>query len=171
MADHSIDMLCKAVDMAENAISFYDEALSSCSTALGRESFETLKQDKEDHLRRIQDVYQGLQKGGQWEAVCKLPEDEITDGKAMFRELAAKYDEFQSCPASEADALERALDLEQRIVTFYEEQLEDAEDPTEQAFLEHLLEEARSHHLLLVDMESYFEDPVAWAREGHLDGA
>ncbi len=163
------DMLCKALDMAENAVKLYDKALEGCSE-LGAEVFGALKEDKEEHIRRIQQTYKGLTKGQDWENACQLPEEE-TLGREFFRQIAAKYDEFQTCPASEKDALDTALDLEQRMVAFYEFQVDQAEDPVEELFMEQLLEESRGHQMILVDMQHYYEDPMAWGREGSLDGA
>ena len=171
MSDRAQDMLCKAQDMAEHAVKFYDESLAACTSSLGKEVFGMLKKDKEDHQKRIQETYQKLSSGQAMEQACVMPEEEITRGKAAFRELAAKYDEFQSCPSSEADALERALDMETKQVDFYEEQLKDAQDATEKAFVESLLEESRGHQIMLVDLQYYYEDPGAWARQGGLDGA
>ncbi len=173
MSDRSHDMLCKAQDMAQNAVNFYENAMSSCTHSLGREILRKLRDDKLAHIERITAIHAGLTKGQTWEAVCVLPPEDALDVDAFFARLAVKHPP-ESCPASELDALATAKDLEQQLMTFYTQRQGAAQDPVEREFLERMVHETRAHHLLVQDMIEYLQDPEDWhmrhERAG-LDGA
>lgn len=173
MSERSQDMLCKAQDMARNAVNFYENAIGSCTHSLGREILIKLREDKLAHIGRLTDIHAGLTKGQSWEAVCVLPPEDALDADAFFARLAVKHPP-ESCPASELDALVTAKDLEQRLMTFYTEKQAAAQDPVEREFLERMVQETRAHHLLVQDMIEYLHDPEDWymrhERAG-LDGA
>ena len=173
MSDRSQQMLCKALELAEKALGFYDSTLASCGRTLGREVFGQLKQDKVEHMNRIKEIHDSLVRGKTWIDACLLPEDEAADMRQAFAKMAAKYD-AASCPASEQDALAKALTMEKSMLAFYQDAVPKAEDKVEKAFLTYMVQEVRGHTVMLADLQSYYEDPEGWARDsgrGGLDGA
>lgn len=173
MSERSQEMLCKALDLAEKSIQFYENTIAACGDTLGKEVFGQLKQDKVEHMNRIKEIHDKLVKGQTWIDACLLPEDETEDVHATFAKMAARYDE-NSCPASEQAAMERALAMEKTTLVFFEYAHVKAEDDVERAFLKRMVEEVRGHTVLLADVQYYYEDPKGWLRDaekGGLDGA
>lgn len=173
MSKRSEDTLCKALELADGAVKFYDDAITSCGTSMGGEIFTLLKKDKEEHLGRIQDIYEGLRRGEEWAAVCTLDEEEKDDLDAVFRNLAFGAGAY-ACPASEREVLDTAVDMEAKLYDFYTAGQKQAEDPVEEAFLTQMQREVRGHQLLLKDMQYYYDDPEGWLMEqdkAGLDGA
>ncbi|THB66477.1 MAG: hypothetical protein D6E12_10525 [Desulfovibrio sp.] len=173
MSDRSQQMLCKALELAENAVDFYDATLASCAQGLGHDVFSQLKDDKVAHMNRLKEVHDNLAQGQTWIDACLLPAEDAKDVSAAFKAMADKYDPT-SCPASEEAALEKAISMEKAILAFYQESQGQADDEVEKQFLVHIIGDVRNHTILLADMQYYYEDPEAWARgegRGGLDGA
>lgn len=173
MSDRSQDMLCKALEMAVNAVSFYEQTLGSCSSSMSREVFDMLRKDKAEHMDRIKAIHEGLTRGETWSGVCVLEPEDRQEARAIVSELVAKYSE-QSCPATEEEALKSAIDMEDKLAGFYQDQVAKADDDVEKAFLEHMVGESRAHFMLLKDTQDYYQDPAGWAmlqEKSGLDGA
>lgn len=166
-------MLCKALDLAEQAVHFYDNTLASCSQSMGREVFVKMKEDKLGQIERIKAIHAGLASGAQWAEVCTLGAEEAADARGVLKAFVAKYPDA-TCPASEKAALSVAIEIEDKIQSFYQDKAKEATDVVEKEFMRQMVQETRSHYLLLRDMEYYFEDPAGWhlgnERSG-LDGA
>ena len=172
MSNRSQQMLCKAVELTEKSLEFYEGNLDACPDGLGREIFEVIRDAEKDHLDRIREIHEALAAGSSWEAACTLDEESEEDMLAFFRTTAASYKKDDSC-STEVGALNLALDLKLALVTFYEEWLEEAEDETEREFLDRMVQEQRGHYLMLSDLQYYYEDPEGWALDqggASLDG-
>ncbi len=75
--------------------------------------------------------------------------------------------------ATELDAIQTAMDMENKTHDFYKSQGKDATYDTERDFYETLAAEEREHHLILLDYYEYLKDPAGWfVRKEHpsLDG-
>ncbi len=172
MSDRSRQMLCKALELGEKSLDFYEGNIDACPDGLGREIFEVIRDSEKDHLDRIREIHDALAGGSSWEQACVLDEESEEDMLAFFRTTAAGYKKDDAC-ATEVGALNMALDLKLALVTFYEEWLEEAEDDTEREFLDRMVQEQRGHYLMLSDLQYYYEDPEGWALDqggASLDG-
>ena len=77
-------------------------------------------------------------------------------------------------PETELNAIQTAMDMENKTLDFYEMQRENAVYATERDFYENLIVEEREHHSALLDYYEYLKDPADWfaKREHHsLDGS
>ena len=173
MSERSREMLCKALELAENAVEFYEKTLASCSKGLAMDVFAMLRKDAEAGRESVQAIHDEIAGGAAWSAACSLPDEDVRDLKAVLGEMARAHG-GESCPASEKDALGQAMAMEDHIRSFYQESLAAAEDGVEKAFLERMVRESHSHYLLLADTQYYYEDPEGWslkAGKAGLDGA
>lgn len=173
MSTGSREMLCKALELAEKSLEFYENNLEACADGLGREVFEFVRDAERDHVDRVKDIHEGLVGGGTWETVCTLDERDQEDSLSLFRSIAGKYAKGEAC-STEVEALNVALDLKLALVGFYEEWLEDAEGGVEHEFVDRMVQEQRGHYMMLSDLQYYYEDPEGWALDqdgGTLDGA
>jgi rubrerythrin len=167
------DVMCKALEMAERAVEFYESAVGDCPQGIGKEVFQSLLDDEADHLTRIREIQEGLAQGESFEAACTLDEEDRANVVQAFRQLTEEYEHAEACTAEE-DALKTGIDLEQTALDFYENWLDEAEESKEREFAEQMVEDKRAHLNVLQDLQYYFEDPEGWALstgKGGLDGA
>lgn len=170
----SQEMLCQALDLADKAVGFYAKAVADCPEALGREVFERLVADKKQQRARIEDVYRNLQAGKNWEAACRLREDEPADMHGVFSSLVPGMPPGAAACMTVVGALSAAIDAELAALRFFREHAAAATQPVEKAFLAEMIRDQRGFHMLLSDTRFYFEDPQGWLMEKEsagLDGA
>lgn len=173
MSTGSGDMLCKALDLAEKSLEFYENNIEACPDGLGREVFEYVRDAERDHVDRVKEIHEGLAGGGTWGEACTVDERDQEDSLVLFRSIAGKYAKADAC-GTEVGALNMALDLKLALVGFYEEWLEDADGGVEREFVDRMVQEQRGHYMMLSDLQYYYEDPEGWALDqdgGALDGA
>ena len=65
-------------------------------------------------------------------------------------------------PATELDAVKKAMDMENKTYDFYKSQGEKANYDAEREFYEGLASEEREHHMILLDYYEYLKDPASW---------
>jgi rubrerythrin len=64
--------------------------------------------------------------------------------------------------ATELDAIQTAMGMENKTYDFYKSQAEKAKYDAETGFYESLAAEEREHHLILLDYCEYLKDPAGW---------
>ena len=167
------DQVCKAVELIQQARTFYDDSLKTCADKLGGEVFGLLRDQADDQIARLAAVSQAMSTHADWEAACSLPEDDVQDLRAVFQEWASGHAPAGAC-LTELGAARAALKVNDALVGFTEGWASGADTPTEQDFVRRLAEEQRSQRLMLADLVDYYEDPADWAMRqdnAGLDGA
>lgn len=173
MADTSFDNLCKALDIEESITETYTKASNDCGHGAGREVFEYLADQQKAELARVRKIHEKLSAGETWAGACVLDEEDMDDAKALVAQMAKKYDAPTAC-TDELAALNTALDMNQKAISFYENWLKNESGDTAKRFVDMMVQEKRAHHLMLTDAQYYYEDPAGWAQEADerlLDGA
>jgi len=169
--DELILMLRKALEIEEKGYEFYEEAMKKVTNDEVKTLFSKLKDEEIIHAERIKKIFAQIQSQGAWlEDVSSYKKSDKGIQK-MFHELKKEAKVEKS--ASELQALDVAIELEQKSITFYEENLKKVESPLEKAFLQAMVAEERSHFLALKNMKLFLEDPSAFYEElekSHLDG-
>ncbi|WP_028574152.1 ferritin-like domain-containing protein [Desulfonatronovibrio hydrogenovorans] len=164
--------VCTAIEMEEKGRKFYAEAAKQCVPGLGKDIFSMLRDDEVRHVQRIREIEKALSSGDDPEEACVLPDQPMDAGK-VFKEMAARSETSKAC-AGTLKALNTGIDFELALVKFYEDALERAQGEIEKEFLKKMIQEEKSHYILLTDLNYYYEDPEGWSmgqdRAG-LDGA
>lgn len=163
--DRSVQMLCAALEMEEKGKAYYEKALAASRNPLGREIFRTLIEDEIVHRKRIQTIYDGLLKKQGWKKDWEHLACPVQDWGTVFRDLAAKYAQGGTAEADDLEAVEIARDFELKSIEFYESHRAQSTDPLEQAFLNQMILEEKSHYRALQDTHYYLTDPAGWFME------
>lgn len=172
--DATLDMFCTAVAMKEKKKALYENAMKSCPDQVGIETFRMLMSSEDDHLKRIQAVYEDLKKGKVALDACSFHSMESGSKKAYLRKVAQEHGKVPKACLDDVAAIETGLGLENASITFFEGERQRAADPKEKELLDRLVEEEREHFILLNDLKMYYVDPSSWFLEksgARLDGA
>jgi rubrerythrin len=172
--DRFTRMLCTAQEMEEKGKAFYDKAMSTSENPLGKEIFRLLIEDEIVHLERIRKISDSLTRDQNWSEDWKKLQCPYQDLGQVFRDLTSQYRRAGIAGSNDLEALKLALDFERRSVEFYENQLAQAIDPLEKAFLVQMILEEKGHSRTLQDTQYYLSDPEGWFIEKEragLDGA
>jgi rubrerythrin len=165
MGDGALEMLGMALEMEGRGMTFYENAIATCSNALGREIFTTLRDDEILHVKRIKEIHAGLSGGGGFGDKWRAFKTGHKDLQQLFRELASRNGKNITASAGDLQAIEVGLDFELKSVSFYMERLPKASDPMEHRFVEAMVQEERTHFDTLADMKFYLTDPEQWFAE------
>lgn len=151
---------------------FYLAHAKRTRDALGRQMFESIAADEDEHYRRLADLHRKLEERSKW------PEGFSLDIPTRVTEaLNRLVKEATDAPASDDDdvaAVTTAIEFEKKGTAFYAGLAERAKDKAEKRFFTLLSSMEREHLLSLEDTLEYFTDPQGWMeRKGgrHLDGA
>jgi rubrerythrin len=172
--EKTLDIFCAAMAMKERKRSLYDEAMKSCPDPVGIETFRMLKAAEEEHVGRINALYEEAKKGAIAVDSCQFHEFKTEDKRAFLRRIADDQGKIPKACLDDVAAIETGLALENEAITLFDKQYSGATDSFERDFLERRIAEERQHVLMLADLKFYYVDTENWFLEkGHqmLDGA
>ncbi|NDY42296.1 ferritin family protein [Dissulfurirhabdus thermomarina] len=173
MARDAIDMLCAVLELEKRERRFYEEAEAACPDPVGKEVFRMLLAEEEDHAAHVEALRRRFETGEGWSEACLL-EGPSADAAAAVRHVAERHAEALRRGMDKVAALGVGIEMEAASAAFYEGLLEKAKDPFERRFLEEMARAERRHHLILTDLQYYYEDPEGYFMEKEhrgLDGA
>lgn len=155
MGDASSNVVAEKLNTAlkteMDGYAFYNEAAIMTEDALGKNFFKHLVSEELEHIKLIFSIAKSVEAGRGWlgyeEAVDSVDE-EASRGLPIFpehNELIERLKEDQS----DLNALEIALESEERAVAFYSEMLKVATDDIEKEVLTRLVEMEKGHYDIL----------------------
>jgi len=171
--DKTIKALQIAVQMEIDGKEYYLKASQESSNELGKKLLESLAAEEDVHRQKFEEIYDAISKKKAWPKTDFQP-----DGGRRLRTIFARTIEESGSSikttATELDAVETAMDMENKTYDFYKSQGQEANYDAERNFYESLAAEEREHHQVLLDYYEYLKDPAGWfVKKEHpsLDGA
>lgn len=158
-----LDALKKAYEAEVDGQRFYRKAAMATRDPQGREAFELLAREEEDHARFLQAQHAAISVTGDVDGTVTLgPQAELTGKSPIFSDaLKARVKDAHM----EMSALSVGIQLELSAVQFYRAEAAAADHPKVTEFFERLAEwESGHYHLLLRQHDELKED--YWAGGG-----
>ncbi len=168
----TLEALQIAVQMEIDGKEYYLKASQESSNELGRKLLQSLAAEEDTHRQKFEEIYNAIRSKKAWPTTDFQP-----DGGKRLRTIFARATEETGpnikVPATELDAIQTAMDMENKTYDFYKSQGGNATYDAERDFYETLAAGEREHHLVLLDYYEYLKDPAGWfVRKEHpsLDG-
>ena len=168
----TLEALKIAIQMEIDGKEYYQKQSQNSGNSLGKKLFQSLATEEDIHRQKFEEIYHAIGSRKDWPRTDFQP-----DGGKTLRTIFATESEKRGsdvkASASELDAVETAMDIENKTVDFYENQSKNATYDAQMEFYRRLAAEEREHHLILLDYYEFLKDPVAWfVQEEHhsLDG-
>ncbi len=169
----TMEALQIAIQMEIDGKEYYLKASQKSSNELGKKLLQSLAAEEDIHRHKFEEIYDDAIRGKKaWPVTDFQP-----DGGKRLRTIFAMATEGMGSNikalATELDAIQTAMDMENKTYDFYKGQVGDATYDAERGFYETLAAEEREHHLILLDYYEYHKDPAGWlVRKEHpsLDG-
>lgn len=161
-----------AIQMEVEGKAFYQAASRRAGDRLGQDLFARLAKEEDFHAAKAREIADALA-GGETPMAIEESLDRGVELRSIFAEATNRLVERDAVASTELDAIDDALDLEEKSRQFYEERSLTAETEFERRFFGALVGEERGHYLSLVDYREYLTDPAGWfTRTEHhsLDG-
>jgi len=161
-----------AIRMEIDGKEYYLKASQESSNELGKKLLESLATEEDTHRRKFEEIYSAIRSKKAWPMTDFQP-----DGgkrlRTIFVRATEEIDPNIKSLATELDAIQTAMGLENKTYDFYKSQGRNATYDAERGFYETLAAEEREHHIILLDYYEYLKDPAGWfVRKEHpsLDG-
>ena len=150
-----------SIQMEIDGKEYYLQASQESSNELGKKLLRSLAAEEDIHRQKFEEIYSAIQNKKSWPATDFRPDG----GKGLRTIFARTTEELGSnikAPATELDAVQTAMDMENKTYDFYKSQSKMATYDAEREFYEVLAVEEREHHLILLDYYEYLKDPAGW---------
>ncbi len=170
--ERSLQVLSTALKMEEKGRRYYQQAAAESRNELARRIFQTLADEEEAHVEHLRRLWVELDGGARW--TDRSLRDEVDEGllqattediRSFFSLVAHQHAATFQPEGDDLTALELSIQFEDQAVSFYQNQLDLAEDPMERRFLKAMIEEEREHHGALVELRGFLSDTGAWLGE------
>ncbi|OGO07685.1 MAG: hypothetical protein A2Y92_02925 [Chloroflexi bacterium RBG_13_57_8] len=170
--DTTLGALKTALKMEIDGKEYYLKAAKASQNPLGKNLLEKLAAEEDIHRQGFEKIYKDISASQAW------PEKAFKgDGGSSLRTVFARalktLDKDAKTLASEMDAIQTAMTMENRTYDFYRSRSGKAGYPAEKQFYEELAMQEEEHHRVLLDYYEYLKNPAAWfvQKEHHsLDG-
>jgi rubrerythrin len=159
--DKTLEVLKTAVQMEIDGKEYYLKASQKSSNELGKRLLSSLAAEEDVHRQRFEEIYDTIRNKKAWPATDFQP-----DGgrrlRTIFARVTEEMDTNVKAPDTELDAVQMAMDMENKTYDFYQNRGKDATHDAERDFYEIVAAEEREHHLVLLDYYEYLKDPAGW---------
>ena len=159
--EETLKALQTAIQMEIDGKEYYLKASQSSDNKLGKELFQSLAAEEDMHRQKFEKIYNALRSKKAWPKVDFQPDR----GKKLATIFAKGIEEMGSnvkAPASEIDAIQKAMDMENMTYDFYQNKNQKATYDVERDYYQALAAEERGHYLALLDYREYLSDPAGW---------
>ena len=159
--DKTLGALQTAIQMEIDGKEFYLKASQTSNNELGKKLLQSLAIEEDIHRQNFEKIYDTIRNQKAWPKTDFQP-----DGGRGLRTIFARTTEAMGSDikalATELDAVQTAMGMENKTYDFYKSQSKDAAYDAESDFYETLAAEEREHHLILLDYYEYLRDPAGW---------
>ncbi len=159
--DKTLEGLQIAIRMELDGREYYLKASEESSNELGRKLLRMLAAEEDIHRRNFEKIYDTIRSKKGWPVTDFKP-----DGGKGLRTIFARTSEEMGANvralATEFDAIQTAMAMENKSYDFYRNQSKNTTYDTERDFYETLAAEEKEHALILLDYFEYLKDPAAW---------
>lgn len=159
--EKTMKALQTALQMEIDGKEYYLKASQRSDNQLGRELFQSLAAEEDMHRQKFEEIYNALQSKKAWPRIDFQPDR----SKRLMTVFARGTEEMGpniKAPATEIDAIQAAMDMENKTYDFYESQSRSATYDAEKDYYRALAAEERAHYLALLDYREYLSDPAGW---------
>lgn len=170
--DKTLKALQIALQMEIDGKEYYLKASQESSNEAGKKLLQSLAAEEDVHRQKFEQIYKAIRDKKAWPVTDFQP-----DGGKRLRTIFVKTTEKTGANikalATEIDAVQTAMAMENKTYDFYKSQGGNATHSAERDFYHTVASEEREHYLILLDYYEYLKDPAGWfATKEHpsLDG-
>jgi len=157
MITKSINALKKAIQLEKDGIDFYLKSAKKTKNIFTKKIFEELAREEENHIKAINRIYEDLKNNSikiEWVTAESKDNIEKVFQDALVEKAIKSKDDLE--------ALNLALDFENKSIKYYERLAKNSKDNFERRFYFTLSYEERGHYLKIMDSIQYISDPTGW---------
>ena len=159
--DKTLKALEAAIQMEIDGKEFYLKASQASNNELGKNLLAKLAGEEDIHRQVFEDIYKKISTEKEWPDQ-ELSSDGIAGLKTIFSVATENMEKDVKSMPEEIDAVNTAMEMENKTYDFYNELLEKARYDAEKKFYKELAAQEKEHHRVLLDYYEFLKDPAAW---------
>jgi rubrerythrin len=159
--DKTLKGLHVAIQMEIDGKEYYLKASQRSASELGRKLLERLAAEEDLHRQKFEQIYNVIKDKRGWPTTDFQPDGGKTL-RTIFARAAEEMGTRAKALATELDAIEGAMVMENKTFDYYTRQGTDASHDAEREFYFAVAREEKEHFLILLDYYEYLKDPAAW---------
>ncbi len=159
--DKTVEALQTAIQMEIDGKEYYLKASHESSNELGKKLLQSLADEEDIHQKRFTEIYNAVRGKKAWPTVDFQP-DRGKGLRTVFAQALERTGSNVQTLATELDAIQVAMSMENKTYDFYKNRSEDATYDAEREFYQTLAAQERAHHQVLLDYYEYLKDPADW---------
>lgn len=157
----TLKVLKTAIQMEIDGKGFYLKASEASKNELGKKLLKQLAAEEDVHRKVFEDIYESIGAKKGW------PEGKFhADGgrglRTIFARALEEIDKDVSAIPTELDAVQKAMEMENKTYDFYKGRKGKAGYDAERQFYEALAVQEEEHHRVLLDYYEFLKNPAAW---------
>ena len=159
--DKTLAGIQTAIQMEIDGKEYYHQLSQSSGSQQGRELFQTLAAEEDIHRQKFEEIYDATRNKKAW-PVTDFQPDEDKRLRTIFAKATEEMGANVKTPATELNAIQTAMEMENKTYDFYKSQSQNATYDAERDYYQALAAEERGHYLVLLDYYEYLSDPAGW---------
>lgn len=164
MADEhekTLKALEAAIQMEIDGKEYYVKASQTSNNDLGKKLLARLADEEDIHRQVFEDIYRNISAKKGWPD-HGLHAEGLSRLKTLFSKAIEEMGTDVKSMPEEIDAVQTAMEMENKTYDFYNEQLAKARYDAEKIFYKELAAQEKEHHRLLLDYYEFLKDPAAY---------
>ncbi len=157
----TLEALQIAIQMEIDGKRYYRKASQESSNELGKKLLASLAAEEDVHRQKFQEIYNAIRNKKAW-PVTDFQPDRGKRLRSVFARTAEEKGAWIKTADTELQAVQTAMDMENKSHDFYQGQSKEATYDAERDFYETLATEEREHHIVLLDYYEFLKDPAGW---------
>lgn len=159
--EKTLEALRIAVKMEIDGKEYYLKASQSASNKMGEKLLRSLSQAEDVHRQEFIEIYESIRDKNAWPKT-NLKAGTTKSLKTIFATATKRTASSTKPLASELEAVQSAMKMENRTFDFYSDRESKAAGDTEREFYKAIAAEERQHHLALLNYYEFLGDPTGW---------
>ena len=159
--DKTLEALQIAIQMEIDGKEYYLKASQKSSNELGKRLLKSLAAEEDVHRQKFEEIYSTLRNKKAWPETDFQP-DRGKQLRTIFAKVIWGIGSKVKALATELEAVQTAMDMENKTYDFYKNQSKNAAYEAERDFYNTVAAEETEHHRVLLDYYEYLKDPAGW---------
>jgi rubrerythrin len=159
--DVTLAGLKTAIQMEIDGKEFYIKSSQTSTNEMGKKLLRQLAKEEDIHRKDFEAIFKNISSHKGWPDI-KISRDRIQGLKTLFTEAIKSMDKDTQTVSTELDAVQKAMDMENKTFDFYKKRSGLATYSGEKELYEEIASQEKEHHRTLLDYFEFIKNPGAW---------
>ena len=159
--DKTLDAIQIAIQMEIDGKQYYLKASQESSNPLGKELLESLAAAEDTHLQKFVQIYDAIRSQKGWPIII-IPPGSNKELRTIVARATEELVSNRKASTTELDAIQTAIDMENKTYDFYKSQGVKTAHDAERGFYQAVAAQEREHLRVLLDYYEYLKNPAGW---------